>query len=271
MLVDDDNDFVSQRKVPELALVVPTIGGASIALTAPGMDTMEVPLELESDDEKLITATVHGRPVAGQIVAEDLDEWFTQFLPQYKHHKRFRLLRVREDAPSHIKDRYHKPDASNQVSFADGSSMLLATEPSLHALNAEMDAPVPMDRFRPNVVIDGDGLTAYDEDFWIEIQIGALSAFVVKACDRCVIPDTDQETAVVGKAVRKALRSRRGTNAHDETNSGVFFAQNLNHVYTPGVIVRLGDRVRVIDRSAEPNVLLASARERRTGIAALRT
>jgi uncharacterized protein len=271
MLVDDENDFVSQRKIPELALVVPTLGATSIRLTAPGMETVEVPLEVEPHDEQLIMATVHGRPVAGQVVGADLNEWFTAFLPQYKHHKRFRLLRIREDAPRYIKERYQKTGASNQVGFADGNSMLLATEPSLRALNAEMDEPVPMNRFRPNLVIDGDGLAPYDEDFWVRIRIGALSAFVVKACDRCVIPDTDQGTAVVGKSVRKALRSRKGANAHDEANTGVFFAQNLNHAYTPGVSIALGDRVEVLERGMEPNVLLASARERRRSVVALRT
>jgi uncharacterized protein len=271
MLVDDDNDFVSQRKVPELALVVPTIGATSIALAAPGMDTLEVPLEIAQDDEKLIIATVHDRPVAGQIVAEEINEWFTAFLPGYKDRERYRLLKVREDTPRYVKERYLIPDASNRVGFADGHSMLLATEPSLRALNAEMDEPVPMNRFRPNIVIDGEGLGPYDEDFWIQIQIGALSAFVVKGCDRCVVPDTDQETAVVGKSVRQALRSRKGANAYDEANTGVFFAQNLNHVYAPGVSIRLGDRVHVIGRSAEPNVLLVSARERRAVNVARRT
>jgi len=79
---------------------------------------------------------------------------------------------------------------------------------------------------------------------------------VVKACDRCVIPDVDQDTAVTGKAVRRALTTRRGVNAHDESNSGVFFAQNLNHVYTPGLTLHVGDAVEVVARASEPNVVL---------------
>ena len=111
-----------------------------------------------------------------------------------------------------------------------------------------MELAVPMNRFRPNVVIDGEGLAAYDEDFWTEITIGAMSAFVVKGCDRCVIPDVDQTTAVTGKAVRQALLTRRGVNAYDETNKGVFFAQNVNHVYSPGLTLRVGDTVSVVER-----------------------
>ena len=256
MLVDDDDDFVSQRKVPELALVVPTLGETAITLTAPGMQSIEVPLQIEPNDDRLVVGTVHEKPVAGQVVSPELNEWFTTFLPPYKQNRRLRLLRVREDLPRSIKALYHQPGASNQVGFADGGAILLAAEPSLQQLNNEMDEPVAMNRFRPNIVVDGAQLAPYDEDYWIKVKIGALQAFVVKASDRCVVPDVDQNTAVVGKAVRRALVTRRGVNAHDETNKGVFFAQNLNHVYTPGVTVRLGDAVEVLERSTKPNVVL---------------
>ncbi|MGA2453062.1 MAG: MOSC N-terminal beta barrel domain-containing protein [Solirubrobacteraceae bacterium] len=257
MLVDDDDDFVSQRKVPELALIVPTIGETAITLEAPGMESIEVPLEIQPADDQLVVGTVHNKPVAGQIVGPELNEWFTTFLPRYKQNRSYRLLRVREDLPRFIKALYQRAGASNQVGFADGGAMLLASERSLAQLNTEMDEPVPMNRFRPNVVVDGKGLEPYDEDYWRHVRIGSLSAFVVKASDRCVVPDVDQSTAVVGKAVRRALVTRRGVNAHDETNTGVFFAQNLNHVYTPGAIVSVGDTVEVLERSAAPNVAIA--------------
>jgi uncharacterized protein YcbX len=257
MVVDDEGSFISQRQVAELALVRPTLDDTSITLSAPGMRDVVVALEQEPDDERLVAATVHGKPVAGQLVGEELNEWFTAFLPRHKENRGYRLLRVREDLPRYIKDRYQQPEASNQVGFADGNAMLLAAEPSLAQLNTELEEPVPMNRFRPNIVVDGVGLAAYDEDYWTHVRIGALTAFIVKACDRCVIPDVDQSTAVVGKAVRRALVTRRGVNAHDESNKGVFFAQNLNHVYAPGVTVRLGDAVEVLERSSEPNVVIA--------------
>jgi len=260
MIVDDNGSFVSQRQVPEMALIVPTIGATSLLLTAPGMPDAEAPLEIEPDDAELINATVHGHPVTGQIVREDLNDWFTSFLPRYRENRRFRLVHVREDAPRYIAERYQQAAASNQLGFADGHSILLATEPSLAELNLEMDEPVPMNRFRPNIVVDGEDLAPWDEDFWTYLQIGTLSAFVVKACDRCAVPDVDQDTAVTGKAVRRALTTRRGANAHDEANKGVFFAQNLSHVYKPGLTIALGDIVRVVQRTAEPNVVLRKIR-----------
>jgi len=256
MIVGDDGSFLSQRQIPELALIVPRIGATSITLTAPGMGPVDVPLRIPPDDARRVDAAVHGKPVAGQLVADVLDDWFTAFLPVYRDNRRFRLLRVREDAPRYISPSYQRPAASNQVGFADGHSMLLATEPSLARLNTEMDKPAPMNRFRPNIVINGPALAAYDEDFWTDLRIGEMTAFVVKACDRCAIPDVDQDTGLTGKAVRRALRARRGANAHDRSNTGVFFAQNLAHVYAPNLTVRLGDQVEVLTRSPKPNVVL---------------
>ena len=260
MLIDDDDDFVSQRKVPELALIVPAIDADALTLAAPGMEAIRVPLDSTPGDDRSVVATVHARAVAGQLVGDELDEWFTTFLPPYRNHRRFRLLRVRDDIPGYINERYHRDGASNQVGFADGNSLLLATEPSLADLNELLDEPVPMNRFRPNIVVDGPFLAAYEEDHWLELRIGSLRAFVVKACDRCSIPDTNQETGAVGKAVRRALVTRKGVNTHDGSNGGVFFAQNLNHVHDPRAIVALGDAVEVLARSVAPNVKLEARR-----------
>lgn len=259
MIVGDDDAFLSQRQIPEMALIVPTIGERTITLNAPGMPPAEIPLHLEPDDARVVKATVHGEPVIGQLVAPALDEWFTSFLPPYRDNRRLRLLRVREDAPRLISEGCRRPGATNQVGFADGHAILLASTPSLAALNTEMEAPVPMSRFRPNVVVDGPTLQAYDEDFWTGLEIGDMRSFVVKACDRCAIPDVDQETARTGKAVRRALVSRRGADARDPSYTGVFFAQNVVHVYRPALTLRVGDPVHVSDRASEPNVVLRQA------------
>ncbi len=256
MVVDADGTFLSQRQIPELALVVPTLGERAFTLNAPGMAPATLPLEIPRDDDRLVQARVHSTPVLAQVVSEALNDWFSAFLPAYEGRRRYRLVSVREDAPRYISESYRQPGAANQVGFADGHAILLASAPSLARLNAELDPAVPMSRFRPNIVVDGPALEAYDEDFWTQLSIGAMSAFVVKACDRCAIPDVDQETAVTGKAVRRALVSRRGANAHDLSNTGVFFAQNLVHINAPGLTVSVGDAVAVLERAAEPNVVL---------------
>jgi len=256
MLVDEDGDFLSQRKVPELALVVPRIGEDALTLAAPGMEPIQIPTEAEPEDSRMVSATVHGNPVRGQLLPEEVNEWFTSFLPSYKGHRRYRVLRMRDDAPRFVGQRYRRPEASNRVGFADGSAMLLASVASLVELNTHLEQPVPMNRFRPNIVVDGPGLAPYEEDHWQELTVGGLHAFVTKPCDRCVTTDVDQATAVTGKAVRRALTTRRGFNAYDPSNTGVFFAQNLNHRPAPGVSVRVGDPVAILSRRVTPNVVL---------------
>jgi uncharacterized protein len=260
MIVGDDSGFLSQRQIPAMALIVPSVGDDALTLTAPGMDPLRVPLRPGPGDPPPIDATVHGHAVVGQPVGAAADAWFTRFLPPYKENRSFRLLRVREEQPRAISERYREDGASNQIGFADGQPILLASEPSLAQLNTELDEPVPMNRFRPNIVIDGPGLPAYEEDYWTRIRVGAMDAFVAKACDRCSIPDVDQATAATGKVVRRALLTRRGVNAHDETNGGVFFAQNINHVPAPGLTLHVGDTVTVLARAAHPNVVLRQAR-----------
>ncbi|MGO9487438.1 MAG: MOSC domain-containing protein [Solirubrobacteraceae bacterium] len=261
MLVDEQGDFLSQRKVPELALIVPALDEGWLTVRAPGMEALRIPLETEPDDSRLITATLHGKPVTGQVLPEATSEWFTAFLPRYRGHRGFRLLRVRDDVPRYISRRYRQAGASNRVGFADGSAMLLASEASLAALNEDLEQPVPMNRFRPNLIVAGPELAPYEEDHWTELQIGALRAFVTKPSDRCVTVDVDQSTAATGKAVRRALTGRRrGVNVYDDSNSGIFFAQNLNHLYVPGATLALGDRVEVLARNPAPNVLLKRAR-----------
>jgi uncharacterized protein YcbX len=259
MVVRDDGAYLSQRQIPEMALVIPSLGEHAITLNAPGMEPVEIPLDAEPGDARQVPATVFSTAVLGQHVSDEVDEWLTTFLPPYEDNRRYRLLRVQEDAPRHVPASYRRPEATNLVGFADGHAILLASAPSLAQLNTAMDEPVPMSRFRPNIVVDGPGLDAYDEDFWTGLAIGDLRAFSVKACDRCAIPDVDQETAVSGQAVRRALVSRRGANAHDLSNTGVFFAQNLVHVYRPGLTLSVGDAVEVTDRAAQPNVVLRAS------------
>jgi uncharacterized protein len=256
MLIDAHNRFVSQRQVSELALIRPTIAGDRLRMSAPGMPALGVPLARDANPGDRIEATVHEHPVVGTCVGSEYDEWFSAFLPPYGETARYRLLRVLEREARPVGGRYRRADASNELGFADSQPLLLASERSLAALNALMDLPVPMNRFRPNIVIDGPELDAYEEDHWTQLRLGELRAYVVKGCDRCAIPDVDQQTARTGKEVRRALVARRGFNAHDLSNTGVFFAQNLNHVYAPGTTVRVGDPVEVLERQEAPNVII---------------
>jgi uncharacterized protein YcbX len=112
-------------------------------------------------------------------------------------------------------------EASDQVGFADGFPFLLISQASLDDLNARLAQPVPMLRFRPNLVIGGS--EPYAEDDWRRIRIGDLTFRVAKPCSRCIIPTIDPATARRGSEPLRTLMSYR------RRDNKVYFGQNLVH------------------------------------------
>jgi hypothetical protein len=127
------------------------------------------------------------------------------------------------------------------VSFADAYPLLAISEASLADLNDRLlaggEAPVPMDRFRPNLVL-GD-CPAYAEDTWTRFRIGDVTFRAAGPCARCLIPTTDQETALRGKEPLRTLATYR---RDPEDPADVNFGQNLVHETKSGMI-KLGDTV----------------------------
>jgi hypothetical protein len=155
--------------------------------------------------------------------------WFSRYLG-------FDCRLVYMDEAAHRPvDPQYAPEG-REVSFADGYPLLLTAEASLADLNARLDAPVPMNRFRPNLVVAGG--MAFAEDGWSRVRIGAVPFQVVKPCARCVVTTIDPQTAAQGKEPLRTLsrfRRRQGK---------VFFGENLIPEQ-PG-IVRVGDPVEVL-------------------------
>ncbi len=131
--------------------------------------------------------------------------------------------------------------AGDRVSFADGYPLLLTSEASLSELNRRLETPVPMDRFRANLVVDGSD--PFEEDRWARIRVGDVELRVVKPCARCVVTTTDQAT---GSRSREPLR----TLATFRNEGGrVLFGENLIHD-GPGRL-RVGNRVDVLSTRSE--------------------
>ena len=105
------------------------------------------------------------------------------------------------------------------VSFADGFPLLCTTTASLEELNNRLDVPLPMGRFRPNVVVSGNH--PFEEDDWKRIRIGEVSFQVIKPCKRCVITTVDQDTASQGKEPLRTLNRFR------KKDSNVYFGINM--------------------------------------------
>ena len=138
-----------------------------------------------------------------------------------------------------IADRVAERDGYvSQVSFADSYPLLLISEASLEDLNSRLDEPLPMNRFRPNLVVRG--CAPYAEDTWKEIEVNGVRIHVVKPCSRCATTTVNQSTGEKGKEPLRTLATYR---QHD---GKVFFGQNLIHE-TTGTL-KVGDEVKVIHK-----------------------
>lgn len=124
-----------------------------------------------------------------------------------------------------------------QVGFADAYPLLLISEASLADLNQRLPAPLPMNRFRPNLVVSG--CEPYAEDSWRQIRINQILFDVAKPCERCIITTTNQTTATrEGSEPLKTLATYR------KVRGGVIFGQNLIH-HSPGTL-QVGNSIEVL-------------------------
>jgi uncharacterized protein YcbX len=227
MIIDGDGRFVTQREHHRLALVVPEVAANTLSLTAPGMPRLEVALSAARPSRDFTIWRFSG---AGADLGPEAEAWLTALLGSPA-----RLVEWRDDE-FRAANPAHAPEGSSAGRFTDGYPVLLATEASLADLNRRMAAPLPMTRFRPNVVVAG--AEPWAEDGWKVLRIGSLELRVAKPCERCVITTIDQETSSAGKEPMATLATFR------KRDGAVHFAVNLVHA-APGTL-RAGDPVEVL-------------------------
>lgn len=229
LLVDAAGVFLTQREHARLALVRAQVYPAYLEVRAPAMEPLLVPFP-EARAPRM-GVRVWKNTVDAAVACEGAQAWFSRFLEVD-----CRLVYMDAAAVRPVDARYAVGES--EVSFADGYPLLLTSEASLAALNARLDDPVPMTRFRPNVVVAG--VEAFAEDRWRQVRIGEALFHVVKPCARCVVTTIDQQTAAQGKEPLRTLRTfrRRGRQ--------VYFGMNLIPD-EPGV-VRVGEAVEVVAR-----------------------
>jgi uncharacterized protein YcbX len=215
MVVDAGGRMMSQRTHPRLALVRPSLDDGALRVEAPGMPALELPLRPSGP----VTATVviwddHCTAV---WTGERAARWFSDLLDVDC------ALVYMPDSTVRPANPAYAPDGS-RVSFADAFPFLLISEESLADLNLRLPSPLPMNRFRPNLVVAGG--KAYGEDDLTSFGLGPLRFRVVKPCDRCVVTTTDQATGTRGPEPLRMLATYR------RWNGQVFFGQNVVHVGT---------------------------------------
>ncbi|MEL6262150.1 MAG: MOSC N-terminal beta barrel domain-containing protein [Cyanobacteria bacterium J06626_6] len=228
MLVSPTGKFITQRRFPKLSLVCPTLTSVatasdvpSLKVTAPDMDDLFIdPANLQHQVEmsqNLLDVEVWGDRVSAISLGPTIANWFTDFLSTPCQ---LVCMAEHSDRPTD----HGKFGPAEQVSFADAYPYLLITTASLTGLNeklaAKQVAPVPMNRFRPNLVISGDS-APHAEDHWKQIRIGSATFTVAKPCARCSIPNVNQAT---GDRTREPSITLATYRAWDKE---IWFGQNL--------------------------------------------
>lgn len=227
MVVDANGRFLTQREEPRLALVETLLEPGSLRLKAPESEDLVISLLPAVHAE--VAVRVWRDDCQAKDQGEEAASWFSHYLQ-----RPCRLVRMGEQFIRGVDPVYARRPA--QVSFADGYPLLLISEASLADLNQRLATPLPMNRFRPNLVVSG--CEPYAEDGWKAVQIGAVGFDLVKPCARCAITATDQVTTVRGKEPLQTLATyRRG-------EEGVNFGQNVIHQSQGSV--RVGDPVVLV-------------------------
>ena len=227
MVVDGDNRFFTQREHPRLALIRVRLEPEVLVVDAPDMPSLKVPLHPTAG--KPVPATVWDDVVESLPVGEEAAYWFSEFLGTPCS-----LMYLPDESVRPVDPDYSL--SGDQVSLADGFPFLLISEASLDDLNSRMDEPLPMDRFRPNIVVRG--CEAFAEDDWRRVRIGSVIFRIVKPCSRCVTTTVDQASAATGKEPLRTLATYR------KAGSKVLFGQNL--IQDSAGTVSLDDEVRIL-------------------------
>jgi len=209
MLVDASGTFISQRSHPTLARVRSSLTEDSIGAAVPGRPSLALPRRFLGERRR--TTTVWDDEVRAAVHPEG-SAWFSEFLEESVE-----LVYVADDDLRQVNPERSEP--GDRVGFADGYPLLLTNEASLVELNRHTSEPVPMDRFRPNVVVSG--WPAYAEDHLQTFTIGDVPFVMPKLCDRCVVTTTDQLT---GERQNEPLRALAKTRLWDQK---VWFGANL--------------------------------------------
>ena len=228
LLIDGDQRFLTQRDHPVMALIRLRFEGEYLVATG---RHGEIAIPLEPSPGELLTVSIWDDMCTAWTCGAELDAWFSRELGQ-----KCRLVYMPDGSHRQVDRRY--AGEATWTSFSDGYPTLVISEESLADLNARLEAPVAMNRFRPNLVIRG--AEPYVEDRLTAFSVGGVHFQGVKPCARCQVVTIDQEQGIAGKEPLRTLAEYR------RVGNKVMFGMNLLH--TGEGTLRLGDRLELPPR-----------------------
>jgi uncharacterized protein YcbX len=243
MLVDENGEFFTQREFPKMAIISTEINKNGLQVSAESFEDLLIPFE--ENAKETIKVRVW-QSVCDAIVSDNIiNEWFSEVLET-----NCKLVYMPENSERNVNELFNKNN--DIVSFADGYPLLVIGESSLNDLNEKLEEKLPMNRFRPNLVVSGS--ESFAEDNWKKIKIGETIFRSSKPCERCVITTIDQSVGnFSGKEPLKTLAKYRMAKEVFPENytflglreTSVLFGQNLI-AENFGEKVKIGDSIKIL-------------------------
>ena len=242
MVVNSQGQFVTQRELPRMALIQPTLMATELELRAPDMPVLAVQFDAVGP---LVTVQVWDDHVPAHDMGDQVAEWFSRFLSAESDSLAYRLVRF-DVAHRRVASMKWTNGVTALNQFCDGFPLLVISESSLDGLNQRLVAAghdaVSMARFRPNVVLGG--VDAHDEDrvSFIRVEAERVSVLLkpVKPCPRCPIPNIDPATAMSSPEVNDTLQVYR---QDSRVNGAVTFGMNCIMLEGVGSLLQVGQTV----------------------------
>lgn len=218
MLVDENNQFITQRNFPKMALLQPEITASEIIVRDKSNIVSPLKISLEEPKTHPEMVTIWDDTCPAKPVGLKADEWFSHILEM-----KCRLMYMHNDSVRQADQRY-AINETDKVSFADGYPILMVSEESMNQLNQKMGLHYSIRRFRPNIVFKGG--KPHEEDTLRKVTINGVELYGVKPCARCVLITIDPSTTNQGKEPSKTL------SAYRKRDNKILFGENfipMNH------------------------------------------
>ncbi len=233
MLVGEDNRFLTQREFAQMALLRTAIHANELTVYEKGSEADKISLNLYPTGTDLMSVQVWDDVCEAIEVSNEANAWFTE-----KLNLSCKLVYMPDASVRKVDTEYA---FNNELTgFSDAFPVLMIGQASLDDLNSRLENPVPMNRFRPNIVFTGGA--AFEEDTMQHFQIAGIDLYAVKPCARCVVTTTDQETGIIAKEPLKTLSTYR------TGNNKVYFGQNI--LYKNTGTIKVGDELKVVQVKA---------------------
>jgi hypothetical protein len=246
MLINPKGQFVSQRQLPQLSLIKPQLTADGIRLTHLERDSeLEIPYHSTPSAERLTANIWHCR-VSVMDEGDRIGRWITEAAQSPYP---LRLVRMADGYLREVDQSSKLGVGASPVitEFADGFPFLITNEQSLNQLNRYLQQPIPMDRFRPNIVVAGP--EAFAEHNIQALKNSQLEFALKYPCERCIVTTIDQKTGVKHPG-QEPLTTLRRLNPMPNAVNAAAFGENASLELGDGSDIQLGDLLEAVPKES---------------------